>query len=115
MNRQERRKAAKFIKSKGIDVTKPDLSMVTAHYTTDFIEVITEQSSYIINLRDKLARRKDGDDASHLSHDGEWYPYEDIYSCSVSFPLRMTWYDGDRLIYRESTPIVRVNELESVS
>ena len=114
MNRQERRKAAKFIKSKGVDVTNPDLSIVTAHYKTDIIEVITEESRYFINLKDKMMRRIGGDDASHLHHDGEWYPYEDIYSCSVSFPLRVTWYDGDRLLMRESTTIIRVNELESV-
>lgn len=114
MNRQAKRKVAKFIKSKGIDVTKPDLSMVTAHYKTDLIEVLTEESRYVINLKDKLMLRIEGDDASHLHHDGDWYPYEDIYSCSVSFPLRVTWYDGDRLLMRESTPIIVVNEILSV-
>lgn len=85
---------------------------MTAHYASDYIQVITEQSSYIINLKDKLALRVEGDDASHLHHDDEWYPYEDIYSCSVSFPLRMTWKDGDRLIMRTTTPIIAVNELD---
>lgn len=112
MNREERRNAMRFVKKKGVDVSNPDLSVVTAHYATDHIQVVTEKSSYIINLKDKLALRVDGDDASHLTHDTEWYPYEDIYSCSVSFPLRMTWKDGDRLILRESTTIIAVNELD---
>lgn len=115
MNREQRRKAAKFARSRGIDVTRPDLGVVTAPYKTDYIEVVTEQSRYTINLKDKLMRRIEGDDASHLTHDGDWYPYEDIYSCSVSFPLRVTWYDGDRLLLRETTPILEVIEMESVS
>jgi hypothetical protein len=112
MNRQERRKATRFAKTKGIDVTDPDLSVVTAHYESDYIQVVTKASSYIINLRDKLVLRVDGDDASHLHHDSDWYSYEDIYSCSVSFPLRLTWYDGDRLLLRQSTTIIAVNELD---
>jgi hypothetical protein len=113
VNRQERRKAARFVRSKGIDVTNPDLGVVTAHYESDHIQVVTEASSYIINLRDKLVLRIEGDDASHLHHDSEWYPYEDIYSCSVSFPLRMTWKDGDRLLMRTTTTIIAVNELDA--
>ena len=113
MNRKDRRSFLKQAKKHGIDPNKPDLSMVTAHYSSDHIQVITEKSSYLINLKDKLVKRVDGDDASHLHHDSEWYPYEDIYSCSVSFPLRMTWKDGDRLILRESTTIVAVNELDN--
>ena len=112
MNRKDKRSLLRQAKKHGIDPSKPDLSVVTAHYTTDHIQVVTEKSSYIINLKDKLALRVDGDDASHLTHDTEWYPYEDIYSCSVSFPLRMTWKDGDRLILRESTTIIAVNELD---
>jgi hypothetical protein len=112
MNRRDKRSLLRQAKKHGIDPTKPDLSVVTAHYTKDYIQVVTEKSSYIINLKDKLALRVDGDDASHLTHDTEWYPYEDIYSCSVSFPLRMTWKDGDRLILRESTTIIAVNELD---
>jgi hypothetical protein len=112
MNRKDRRSFLRQAKKHGIDPNKPDLSVVTAHYSSDYIQVITEQSSYIINLKDKLVKRVEGDDASHLHHDSEWYPYEDIYSCSVSFPLRMTWKDGDRLILRESTTIIAVNELD---
>lgn len=112
MNRKDKRAFLKTAKKHGIDPNNPDLSVVTAHYTTDFIQVITEKSSYIINLKDKVAQRKEGDDAAHLHHDSEWYPYETIYSCSVSFPLRMTWKDGDRLILRETTPIIAVNELD---
>jgi len=112
MNREEKRNALRFAKKHGIDPNNPDLSIVTAHYSSDYIQVVTEASSYIINLKDKLALRIEGDDASHLTHDTEWYPYEDIYSCSVSFPLRMTWKDGDRLIMRETTSIIAVNELD---
>lgn len=112
MNRKDKRAFLRQAKKHGIDPAKPDLSIVTAHYTTDHIQVITEQSSYIINLKDKLALRIEGDDASHLHHDSEWYPYDTIYSCSVGFPLRMTWYDGDRLILRETTLIIAVNELD---
>ncbi len=112
LNRKDKRALLRQAKKNGIDPNNPDLSIVTAHYKTDYIQVITEQSSYVINLKDKLALRVDGDDASHLNHDGEWYPYEDIYSCSVSFPLRMTWKDGDRLIMRTTTPIIAVNELD---
>lgn len=112
MNRKDKRLFLRQAKKHGIDPNKPDLSIVTSHYKTDHIQVITEQSSYIINLKDKVALRVEGDDASHLHHDEEWYPYEDIYSCSVSFPLRMTWKDGDRLIMRTTTPIIAVNELD---
>lgn len=112
MNRKDKRAFLKEARKHGIDPNNPDLSIVTAHYKSDYIQVITEASSYIINLKDKVAQRKEGDDASHLHHDSEWYPYEDIYSCSVSFPLRMTWKDGDRLILRETTPIIAVNELD---
>jgi hypothetical protein len=112
MNRRDKRAFLKQARKNGIDPNNPDLSIVTAHYKSDYIQVVTEASSYIINLKDKLAWRIDGDDASHLTHDAEWYPYEDIYSCSVSFPLRMTWKDGDRLILRESTTIIAVNELD---
>ena len=112
MNRKSKRAFLRSAKKHGIDPTNPDLSIVTAHFEKDHIQVVTEQSSYIINLRDKLALRIEGDDASHLHHDSEWYPYEDIYSCSVSFPLRMTWKDGDRLIMRTTTPIIAVNELD---
>ena len=111
MNRKDKRAFLRQAKKHGIDPTKPDLGIVTAHYTTDYIQVITEASSYVINLKDKVALRIEGDDASHLHHDSEWYPYEDIYSCSVSFPLRMTWYDGDRLLMRSTTPITQVNEI----
>lgn len=111
MNRKEKRYVLRRAKKHGIDPNKPDLSVVTAHYTTRYIEVITEKSSYVIDLEDRRAKRIEGDEASHLHHDGEWYPYEDIYSCSVSFPLRMTWKDGDRLILRETTPIIKVNEI----
>ncbi len=112
MNRKDKRAFLREAKKHGIDPNKPDLSVVTAHYQTDHIQVVTEQSSYIINLKDKLALRVEGDDASHLHNDDQWYPYEDIYSCSVSFPLRMTWKDGDRLIMRTTTPIIAVNELD---
>lgn len=111
LNRRDRRSFLRKAKKHGIDPNKPDLSVVTAHYTTDIIQVVTEASSYIINLKEKVALRIEGDDASHLHHDSQWYPYEDIYSCSVSFPLRMTWKDGDRLIMRTTTPIIAVNEL----
>jgi hypothetical protein len=111
MNRRSRREALKFAKKQGFDPTKPDLGVVTAHYTTDHIQVITEASSYVINLKDKVALRIEGDDASHLHHDSEWYPYDEIYSCSVGFPLRMTWYDGERLLLRETTLITQVNEI----
>lgn len=112
MNRKDKRAFLRQAKKQGIDPNNVDLSIVTAHYESDYIQVITEQSSYIINLKDKLALRIEGDDAAHLHHDSLWYPYEDIYSCSVSFPLRMTWKDGDRLLLRETTPIIAVNELD---
>jgi len=113
LNRKDKRAFLREAKKHGIDPNKPDLSMVTAHYKGDYIQVVTEQSAYIINLKDKLALRIEGDDASHLHHDEKWYPYEDIYSCSVSFPLRMSWKDGDRLVLRTTTPIIAVNELDS--
>lgn len=111
MNRESFRKYAKYAKSKGIDVNNPDMSIVTQHYKTDYIQVITEQSSYVIDLKNKRALRIPGDDAAHVDTEGLWYEYDQIYSCSVSFPLRMTWKDGDRLIMRTSTPITVVNEL----
>lgn len=111
MNRKSKRLFLRKAKKHGFDPNNPDLSVVTAHYKTRYIQVVTEQSSYIIDLENKVAQRKEGDDASHLHHDSEWYPYENIYSCSVSFPLRMTWKDGDRLIMRTTTPIIAVNEL----
>lgn len=94
-----------------MDAENVDLSIVTQPYESDFIQVITEKSSYLIDLKNKLALRSPGDEASHVENDSEWYPYEEIYSCSVSFPLRMTWNDGDRLIMRTTTPITAVNEL----
>ena len=111
MNRESFRKYAKYAKSKGIDVNNPDLSIVTHHYKSDYIQVITEKSSYVIDLANKRALRILGDEASHTNDDSAWYPYEEIYSCSVSFPLRMTWQDGDRLVMRTTTPITVVNEL----
>ena len=111
MNRESFRKYVKYAKSKGIDVNNPDMSIVTQHYKTDYIQVITEQSSYVIDLKNKRALRIPGDDAAHVDTEGLWYEYDQIYSCSVSFPLRMTWKDGDRLIMRTSTPITVVNEL----
>jgi hypothetical protein len=111
MNRESFRKYAKYAKSKGIDVNNPDMSIVTQHYESDYIQVITEQSSYVIDLKNKRALRIPGDDAAHVETEGLWYEYDQIYSCSVSFPLRMTWKDGDRLIMRTSTPITVVNEL----
>jgi hypothetical protein len=111
MNRESFRKYAKYAKSKGIDVNNPDMSIVTQHYKSDYIQVITEQSSYVIDLKNKRALRIPGDDAAHVDTEGLWYEYDQIYSCSVSFPLRMTWKDGDRLIMRTSTPITVVNEL----
>ena len=50
MNRESFRKYAKYAKSKGIDVNNPDLSIVTHHYKSDYIQVITEKSSYVIDL-----------------------------------------------------------------
>jgi len=111
MNRESFRKYVKYAKSKGIDVNNPDMSIVTHHYESDYIQVITEQSSYVIDLKNKRALRIPGDDAAHVDTEGLWYEYDQIYSCSVSFPLRMTWKDGDRLIMRTSTPITVVNEL----
>jgi hypothetical protein len=112
MNRKDKREFLRKAKQHGFDPSKPDLSVVTAPYTKRYISVVTEQSTYLIDLQTRTARRNPGDEASHLSHDSEWYPYEDIYSCSVSFPLRMTWKDGERLLYRETTPIIRVDELD---
>jgi alpha-mannosidase len=111
MNRQEFRKVKRFAKKKGVDVDNLDMSIVTQHYESDYIQVITEQSSYLIDLKNKRALRIPGDDASHQDADSKWYNYDTIYSCSVSFPLRMTWMDGDRLIMRTTTPITLVNEL----
>lgn len=115
MSRQERRRMIRRItslaKKQGLGTDEVNLDIVTDPYESDFIQVITEQSSYLIDLKNKRALRIQGDDAAHVAHDSEWYPYEDIYSCSVSFPLRMTWKDGDRLIMRTSTPITVVNEL----
>jgi hypothetical protein len=113
MNRGEFRKFKKYAKKKGMDVDNPDLGIVTHHYESDYIQVITEQSSYVIDLKNKRALRIPGDEASHVKHDSVWYPYEVIYSCSVSFPLRMTWQDGDNLIMRTTTPITVVNELSA--
>jgi hypothetical protein len=113
MNRKDKRAFVKEAKKHGIDPTNPDLSIVTSHYESDYIRVHTEASSYVIDLKNKRALRKEGDDASHLSQDSRWYNYETIYSCSVGFPLRMTWYDGDRLLMRQTTTITRVDELSS--
>ena len=111
MNRQEFRKIKRFAKKKGVDVDNLDMSIVTEHYESDYIQVITEQSSYLIDLKNKRALRIPGDEASHQNNDDIWYEYDTIYSCSVSFPLRMTWKDGDNLIMRTTTPITVVNEL----
>lgn len=113
MNRKTFRKYAKYAKSKGVDVNNPDLSIATHHYNSDYIQVITEKSSYVIDLAQKRALRIPGDEASHVEQDSIWYPYEEIYSCSVSFPLRMTWNNGDRLVMRTTTPITLVNELSA--
>ena len=113
MNRESFRKYEKYAKSKGIDVNNPDLSIVTHHYESDYIQVITEQSSYLIDLKGKRALRIPGDEASHQNNDDIWYEYDTIYSCSVSFPLRMTWKNGDDLIMRTTTPITVVNELSA--
>ena len=113
MNRESFRKYVKYAKSKGIDVNNPDLSIVTHHYESDYIQVITEQSSYLIDLKGKRALRIPGDEASHQNNDDIWYEYDTIYSCSVSFPLRMTWKNGDDLIMRTTTPITVVNELST--
>jgi hypothetical protein len=107
MGRAENRKALRFARK----LADSDLSVVTAHYKTDYIQVITEQSSYVIDLKNKRALRIAGDEASHLEEDSQWYEYEQIFSCSVSFPLRMTWKNQDRLIMRTTTPITEVNEL----
>lgn len=111
MNRGDFRKFRRYAKKKGMDVDNPDMGIVTHHYKTDYIQVITEQSSYVIDLKNKRALRILGDESSHVEAEGIWYEYEEIYSCSVSFPLRMTWKDGDRLLMRTSTPITVVNEL----
>ena len=113
MNRESFRKYVKYAKSKGIDVNNPDLGIVTHHYESDYIQVITEQSSYLIDLKNKRALRIPGDDASHQNNDDIWYEYDTIYSCSVSFPLRMTWKNGDALVMRTTTPITLVNELSA--
>ena len=113
MNRQEFRKIKQFAKKKGVDVDNLDMSIVTEHQKSDYIQVITEQSSYLIDLKNKRALRIPGDEASHQNNDDIWYEYDTIYSCSVSFPLRMTWKDGDNLIMRTTTPITVVNELSA--
>ena len=113
MNRESFRKYVKYAKSKGIDVNNPDMSIVTHHYESDYIQVITEQSSYLIDLKGKRALRIPGDDASHQNNDDIWYEYDTIYSCSVSFPLRMTWKNGDDLVMRTTTPITIVIELSA--
>jgi hypothetical protein len=113
MNRHEFRKVKRFAKKKGVDVDNLDMSIVTQHYESDYIQVITEQSSYLIDLKNKRALRIPGDDASHQNADDVWYGYDTIYSCSVSFPLRMTWQDGGNLIMRTTTPITVVNELSA--
>jgi hypothetical protein len=111
VNRKDFRSAKRFAKKKGVNLEDPDMSIVTQVYQSDYIQVITEQSSYLIDLKGKRALRIPGDDASHQSTDDIWYGYDTIYSCSVSFPLRMTWQDGDNLIMRTTTPITLVNEL----
>jgi hypothetical protein len=113
MNRKDFRSAKRFAKRKGVNLEDPDMSIVTQVYQSDYIQVITEQSSYLIDLKNKRALRIPGDDASHQSTDDIWYGYDTIYSCSVSFPLRMTWQDGDNLIMRTTTPITLVNELSA--
>ena len=113
MGRQEKRNLIAQMKKNGFDPDNPDFSIVTSHFTKRYIQVITEQSSYLIDLEQKRALRIPGDNASHVENDSSWYEYDTIYSCSVSFPLRMTWKDGNRLIMRETTPITVVNELES--
>jgi len=95
MNRKDFRSAKRFAKKKGVNLEDPDMSIVTQVYQSDYIQVITEQSSYLIDLKNKRALRIPGDDASHQNTDDIWYGYDTIYSCSVSFPLRMTWQDGD--------------------
>lgn len=113
MNRGDFRKFKRYAKKKGMDVDNPDLGIVTHHYESDYIQVITEQSSYLIDLKGKRALRIPGDDASHQNNDDIWYEYDTIYSCSVSFPLRMTWNNGDALVMRTTTPITVVNELSA--
>lgn len=113
MNRESLRRFARLAKKNGLDLENPDFSIVTQPYNSDYIQVLTEQSSYLIDLKGKRALRIPGDDASHIVNDAKWYEYDEIYSCSVSFPLRMTWKDGDRLIMRTTTPITLVNELSA--
>jgi hypothetical protein len=113
VNRKDFRSAKRFAKKKGVNLEDPDMSIVTQVYQSDYIQVITEQSSYLIDLKNKRALRIPGDDASHQNTDDIWYGYDTIYSCSVSFPLRMTWQDGDNLIMRTTTPITVVNELSA--
>jgi hypothetical protein len=113
VNRKDFRSAKRFAKKKGVNLEDPDMSIVTQVYQSDYIQVITEQSSYLIDLKGKRALRIPGDDASHQNTDDIWYGYDTIYSCSVSFPLRMTWQDGDNLIMRTTTPITVVNELSA--
>jgi hypothetical protein len=113
VNRKDFRSAKRFAKKKGVNLEDPDMSIVTQVYQSDYIQVITEQSSYLIDLKNKRALRIPGDDASHQNTDDIWYGYDTIYSCSVSFPLRMTWQDGDNLIMRTTTPIIVVNELSA--
>jgi hypothetical protein len=113
VNRKDFRSAKRFAKKKGVNLEDPDMSIVTQVYQSDYIQVITEQSSYLIDLKNKRALRIPGDDASHQNTDDIWYGYDTIYSCSVSFPLRMTWQDGDNLIMRTTTPITLVNELSA--
>lgn len=111
MGRREIRKAKRFARMKGIDLDNPNFDVVMAPYKTGFVKVVTEQSSYIIDIKGHRALRIPGDEASHLNEDSTWYDYETIFSCSVSFPLRMTWYNNDRLIMRETTPIKEVIDL----
>jgi hypothetical protein len=113
VNREEKRHYLHEAKKLGIDPKNPDFSVVTAHIKSRYIQVITEKSSYVIDLEDKRALRIPGDDAAHTENKDVWYNYDTIYSCSVSFPLRMTWNDGDRLIMRTTTPITVVNEISA--
>ena len=113
MNRKDTRRLLRSMKKNMFDVDNPDFSIVTQPYESDYIQVLTEKSSYLIDLKNKRALRIPGDDSSHQENDDIWYEYEEIYSCSVSFPLRMTWKDGDRLIMRTTTPVTLVNELSA--
>jgi hypothetical protein len=79
-------------------------------------EVVTESSSYILNLDDKLAIRVPGKEAENLRKDREWFRIHKILSCEIGKPMILLCSEiNDRLdvfTTRRSTHVIKITELK---